>query len=87
MYRPLYYPAVTEVIMGGDGALWLRREGGIASESVEWLVVNKHGTPVARVTLPATSAPLWVSEDRIWAREADALGLVYLVEYIVHGDP
>lgn len=83
---PDYYPPVTDVLVGSDGTVWLRREG-MSAPMVEWTVVGRDGERLWSVEMPRENRPISVAADHVWTVQRDELGLPYLVlEEIQLGD-
>ena len=84
MYRPSHYPAVTHMVLSGNGEIWLRERpvGGDAS----WLVLDREGEPRWRTTLPAGVTVLVADGDQVWGTERDEMDVPYLLRFRVNRD-
>ena len=82
IYAPAIHPPVSELVVGRDGSIWLRRED-TGGEWVDWLVLSAEGEPVGIVAAPERLRVLAAERDRIWGMETDDLDVPYLVRYAV----
>lgn len=82
LYRPGYLTPVTDVVLGRDGTIWLRREatGGAA---FEWQVLDAAGRSVGRVSLPSKLAVQYADRTQVWGVELDKLDVPTLVRFRV----
>lgn len=76
---PRYYPAVGEVVVGGDGILWTSDP----AEPRTWVVVDRAGTPLMRVRVPAGFRVFAVSRTHVWGTVLDSVDLPIVVRYRV----
>lgn len=79
-YRPDNLPPVTQVVTGGDGTIWLRREN-LGQRSTRWDVLNEGGRPRALLTLPSQLKLFQAEGLFIWGTEQDSLDVPYIVRY------
>ncbi len=77
---PAHYPPVDRVYVGLDETVWLRM-GGPEEATVEWLVLDADGEPVARVRLPGGLHLQAARMDRVWGWVTDDLDVPYIVRY------
>jgi hypothetical protein len=86
---PEYFPAIEDMKLGNDGAVWLKMLGrplgplSTANPS-EWTVVNPGGSIAYRVTVPGGVRVYQVSMDRMWGLMFDSDGLPVIVRYRVN---
>ena len=77
---PPTQPPVTELHIGHDGSIWLRREMTVGAAS-DWLVLSPEGEVVGTVALPANLKILAAEQGRLWGVETDELDVPYIVRY------
>lgn len=66
------HPAVTRLVAMGRQETWIRRTPDAASDSVEWLILDRDLAPVARVVTGAQDDPIGVYDGRyLLARAGD----------------
>jgi len=63
---PEYLPAVTAVVAGEDGSVWIRREDDAVSETLRWEYFDKRGTPGQSLTLPREMMLMAAMGTQIW---------------------
>ena len=80
LYVPPTQPPVTELHIGHDGSIWLRREMTVGAAS-DWLVLSPEGEVVGTVALPANLKILAAEQGRLWGVETDELDVPYIVRY------
>jgi hypothetical protein len=82
LYRPPLRAGVTQLRVAKDGGIWL---GGVpdGSGGTEWLVLDRDGRPLGRVTLPSKVNPLVIDPPFLWGSETDELEVPYVVRYRV----
>lgn len=73
-------PAVTALVGGSDGSIWLRREE-IDGASVLWNVLDSEGFVRGSVLLPRTQKVLAARGDLMVAVDEDDIGNMSLVDY------
>ncbi len=83
---PPFQPPVSHVAAGRDGTTWLRREHA-GGGTVQWLVLDAAGSPLAEVGAPAGLTILEARRDMVWGVEPDELDVPYVVRYRVRGGP
>ena len=86
LYRPAYFPPVSEVHVGRDNTIWLRVS--FADSPVrgdDWLVLSQRGFPLARVSMPADFRVMEADRHMVWGVEGDPLDIPVLARYVVEG--
>jgi len=73
-----FYPAVSELVAGADGTVWLRREP-VDTAQATWEVYDEEGARVGRVHLPAGLRLRHASRQELWGIETDDLDVPYVV--------
>ena len=85
LYQPRHRPPVSEVLVGTDESIWLRREE-LERGRAAWQVLAPDGLVRAMVSVPRGVRLLAVSENFVWGTAEDELDVPYLVRYrIVRG--
>ncbi len=82
LYQPDYVPPVTDVVMGRDATLWIRREV-FPGDSIAWNVLDELGNTVGLLTLPKRLRVRQAQRDFVWAVALDELDVPYVVRYRV----
>jgi hypothetical protein len=82
---PPFLPPVSEIEVGEDGAVWLRREDDFVSQSFRWDVLDTSGNPIYWVELPRAIRPHWVAEQACWGVELGEYDIPYVVGFGVGG--
>lgn len=77
-----FQPPVTDLLLGVDGTIWIRREG-FGEELVEYWVLDPRGDPIGRLSLPRRAKLLYADRDFVWGLEFDRLDVPYAVRYRV----
>jgi hypothetical protein len=86
LYLPPTQPPVTELHIGHDGSIWLRREMTVGATR-DWLVLSPEGEVVGTVALPANLKILAAEQGRLWGVETDELDVPYIVRYgVAHAE-
>jgi hypothetical protein len=80
LYRPHFLPPVTELVLGRDGTIWLRRED-LGREMAWWHVLDASGRMIARAWVPAGVRVAYADRTQVWAVEKDELDVPTLVKY------
>ena len=77
---PRFYPAVTELISGDDGSIWLRRETPSQGQE-EWQVFSAEGEILGRVRLPEGLRLHGADARRVWGVMRDELDVSFVEVY------
>lgn len=77
-----YHPPVSEVVAGGDGSVWIRREAA-RPDSVVWEVFGRNGRAIGRLVAPLMLQILWASRGEVWGVLPDALDVPFVVGFEV----
>ena len=80
---PSVFPPVEAIVLGVDGRTWIGLYGGEDGEP--WLILDSHGEPVGRVTLPAGVRLRVAKGDHIWGTERDEFDVESIVRFRLHG--
>ena len=81
-HLPEHYPAVSELFVGQDGTVWLRREES-AEGTVDYTVLWGDGRPRGKVAIPADQRVVAALDDVMVAVAESELGVPTLVRYRV----
>ncbi len=81
---PAHHPAVSAVVVGGDGTIWMRREIPIG-DSIRWDLVDSDFEPVGFTFLPMDFTVKRVSRSAAWGVERDEYDVPSVVRYDVNG--
>lgn len=73
LYVPASWPAVTEMFVGNDGAIWLRQPQPPSRLALFWRIDAK-GKPMGTVAVGSDLRILRVTADKIWAAGEDTDG-------------
>lgn len=76
---PALQPPVSDVLVSGDGSVWLRREEIAAPD--RWAVLDAQGRHIANVTAPARARLLTATGSFAFGSIEDELGVPYIVRY------
>lgn len=79
---PEFQPAITQLTVGRDGTIWLRRDG-LDTETVRWIVFNTEGYVIAQLTVPSKLEILAAERGTVWGVMEDDLEVPYVVRYRV----
>lgn len=82
---PRFYPAVTELISGDDGTIWLRREAPSQGQE-EWQVFSADGEMLGRVRLPEGLRLHGADARRVWGVMRDELDVSFVEVYALELD-
>jgi hypothetical protein len=88
LYRPRYFPPVSNVRVGRDGTVWLRLMDASARDlirrgQVQWVALSPRGFEVRRVGLPSRLLVHDVDRHSIWGAEYDPDGVPYVRRFVV----
>ncbi len=76
-------PQVTRVVTDSDGRAWLRRWARYGAPSAEWIVLERFGAPIARVSMPAAFVPNEVGADYLLGMITDEDGVQSIHRYVL----
>ena len=79
VFVPVFHPPVTDLAVGRDGSVWLRRED-TGDPSVPWTVLDPRGELLAEVEAPAALRIFQVDGSVVWGVETDELGVPTVVK-------
>lgn len=82
LYTPAHHPPVSELVIGRDGTLWLRRED-TGTGRVNWSLVSVEGAPLGTLEAPAALRIMAADRTTAWGLELDELDVPYIVRYRV----
>jgi len=77
---PDYYPPVASMLVGADGAIWLRRQPA-EEDGWHWIRLTADASPVGEVILPAGAVIEWSDGDVIHVLERDDVDVPWVVRY------
>jgi hypothetical protein len=80
LWLPRYLPPVSQVRLGADGTVWLRREDDFVSSHLRWEVLDPSGAPLFWVWMSRGVQVLWVSSGSVWGVELDEWQVPQVVE-------
>jgi hypothetical protein len=83
LYRPDWIPPVSDVEVGRDGTVWLRREAPLDRSAVRWDVIGPDGARAGSVTLPAHLRVAEAERNRIWTVQPDSNDVPVIAVYRV----
>lgn len=58
-----YLPQVARLVVDSEGRAWLRRWTRHGAATAEWIVLERFGAPIARITMPAALVPNDIGTD------------------------
>lgn len=82
LYIPAHHPPVSNLVIGRDGTLWLRRED-TGTGRVKWSLVSAEGEPLGTLEAPAGLRIMAADRHTAWGLEKDELDVPYIVRYRV----
>lgn len=80
---PTFMPAVSAVVAGEDGTVWLRREEQESRETVHWTVLGANGRVAAHVRAPRGLDIQQVQRSQVWGVMTDDLDVPYIHRYAI----
>jgi hypothetical protein len=83
---PDQLPAASRLMAGEDGTIWVEHQRA-APDSVDWLILDRHGNMIGRVAAPARLRLLTASAKGVWATVTGRLDVPVLVELRVDRAP
>ena len=78
-------PRFTSFLRGANGEMWLRVFTEDVSAPASYVVVNRGGAPIGRVTMPRRMVPLDVGSADVVGVLTDDDGLEHVVRYALAG--
>ncbi len=81
LYGPAFQPPISHMVLGRNGEIWLREHS--LGPAASWLVMDRDGEPLGRVTLPLGMTVLMTDDFNVWGWETDELDVPYLLRYRV----
>jgi hypothetical protein len=82
LYRPAVLPPVSDVAVGGDGSIWLKRES-TGEPMADWWILSADGEPTGVVSIASGTRILAPAIDHAWATVLDDLDVPYIVRLSV----
>lgn len=80
LHVPKFLPPITDVVVGRDGTIWLRRED-LRRSTVAWNVLDEGGTIVATLNAPRNLDIHQAQDGLIWGVEQDNFDIPYVIRY------
>jgi hypothetical protein len=77
---PAAHPTVTDLALGRDHTIWLRREA-LGGDLVAWTKLSKEGDPIGNVVLPRTAKVLTADGSALWVADTDSLGVAQIARF------
>jgi len=69
LYRPQFIPPLDEVLLAGDGRIWIRRSRLASDTEVLYLIMSDAGDLLGEVSLPPSARVLDAHGDRVWVSD------------------
>jgi hypothetical protein len=82
MPMPRFQVPVSQLVVGLDGTIWLRREG-FGRDQAQWLVLSSSGEIEGYVPAPPGLRILQARRDMVWGVEVDEFEVPYVMRYRV----
>ena len=76
---PAYLPPVTQLLVGNDGSIWIRKEDNNSAGGAEWIVLDSTGERVGRMLHPKGLRLGYADLRQVLAIETDADGIPWVV--------
>jgi hypothetical protein len=76
-----YLPQVIQLAVDSEGRAWLRRWTRHGSQTAEWIVLERFGAPIARITMPAALQPNDIGTDHVLGILPDSDGVQSVYQY------
>jgi hypothetical protein len=76
-----HLPQVTRLTVDLQGRAWLRRWTRYGSDTAEWIVLERYGAPIARITMPAALQPNDIGTDYILGISTNEDGVQSVQKY------
>lgn len=80
LYIPAHHPAVSSMIVGRDGTIWLAGPNDGASAR-DWMIIDPNGEPQGTVTLPSRFRAQHARGLVVWGMDLDEVDVPYLVRF------
>lgn len=80
VFAPADVPAVSSLVLGRDGSIWVRRFGPQQGQE-EWWVLDSKGHARRSVLAPLGLRIMWAGADHVWGVVSDSYGVDYIVRY------
>jgi hypothetical protein len=80
MQWPEFFPPVSSVRIGSDGAVWLSRES-VPGDDARWTVLNPDGSPRGELRVARRIVVRGSDAEGVWAVERDEFNVPWLVRY------
>jgi hypothetical protein len=80
VFTPDFLPPVTELFLGTDGRVWLKREFTFAPLA-SWTILDSNLQTIRTVTMPNDFRILSALGDQVWGTRQDQDGMPYIVRY------
>lgn len=77
-----FYPPATEIMVGDQGAIWLRREAA-AADSAEWQLYSRNGDGLGSAKLPVSARVVGGGVDEVWVAYLDEYDVPEVANYRV----
>lgn len=79
------YPAVTGIVMGQDGRIWVRGYAPPEATTREWIAFSAEGRAVCHAQFPEVDYVYEIGRDYLLTHEIDSLGVETAVQYWLRG--
>lgn len=81
--RPRDLSAITQLVSGTDGRIWLRRRPSLNAQWVEWHSFLGNGTPESSILVPATTEVFTFTNRSVWGLGPELEGERRVVEHLL----
>lgn len=82
LYRPKFYPPISQVVVGRDGSTWLKVQFGDGpAKADEWMQLSARGLPLRRVTVPEGFRLLEADRRQVWGALLDSMDVPEVKRY------
>lgn len=79
--RPETTPPISELVLGRDGTIWLRREDATPSREATWLLLDDRGHSIGEVRAPKEVQLFRADQRNAWGVARDDDGVPVIVRY------
>ena len=76
-----WLPQLTRLVVDNEGRAWLRRYTRYDARTAEWIVLERFGAPIARITMPAALQPNDIGPDYVLGILPDEDGVQSIHKY------